>query len=203
VVNLIRNIIELLLKSIAVIFAITMHEYIKALTSTKLCDPLPKNKDRLTLNPVKHFDTLGFLGLFFFNCGWGKPVLTSSLHYQDKKKGTVITYTLPSIVNFLIGVFFYILLVIAVKVYKLTSVDYFYHILEQMALSNIYLAIANIIPIYPLDGAKVLSTCLSQDKAAFLSMYEKVFQILLVFLMISKIIPTFIQIITVAIFNII
>lgn len=44
--------------------ATTMHEFVRALASSAMGDNLPKSQGRLTLNPLKHFEPIGFLLLF-------------------------------------------------------------------------------------------------------------------------------------------
>jgi hypothetical protein len=73
-------------------FAITLHEYVKAWVSNKLGDPLPKARGRLTLNPLNHFEPLGFICMVLTGYGWGKPVSTAAIYYKDRKKGTMLTY---------------------------------------------------------------------------------------------------------------
>ena len=41
--------------------ATTMHEFVRALASSSMGDNLPKSQGRLTLNPLKHFEPIGFL----------------------------------------------------------------------------------------------------------------------------------------------
>jgi Zn-dependent protease len=189
-------IIQLILRSFAVIFAITIHEFTKAKISTKLCDPLPQNNGRLTLNPLSHFDAIGFLSHLLTGCGWGKPVPTSALHYKDKKNGTIITYTVPSLINLLIGIAFGFLFVSMRHVG--TSTFYFYTLMliRSLAVTNVSLAVVNIVPIHPLDGARVLSACMTPNNVVKFSSNQQLFQILLIILILLGIIPAFVSMIT-------
>ena len=44
-----------------ILVATTVHEFVRALTSTVLGDNYPKSQGQVTLNPVKHFEPIGFL----------------------------------------------------------------------------------------------------------------------------------------------
>ena len=44
-----------------ILVATTVHEFVRALTSTVLGDTYPKSQGQVTLNPVKHFEPIGFL----------------------------------------------------------------------------------------------------------------------------------------------
>ena len=70
-----------------IIVATTVHEFTRALLSTIFGDNYPKSKGRVTLNPVKHFEPIGFLMMFYSGgFGWGKPVETSALYYKNRKR---------------------------------------------------------------------------------------------------------------------
>jgi len=166
---------------IACIIAITIKEFTKAFVSTKLGDKLPTRDGRLTLNPLKHIEPIGLFLMVFFRVGWGKPVETSPLYYSDRKKGTILTYTLPSVVNFFSGI---VLVIIYYAVVPAIGFNFFTILIMQTAVMNFSIAIFNIIPIPPLDGAKVLSMFLSPNAVIKMASMEKLYQILLLFLII-------------------
>jgi len=97
-------------------FALTIHEYFKALVSFRLGDPYPKLHGRLRANPKIHIEPIGFLLMLLYGYGWGLPVNTSRTYYKDKKMGTLITYTAPSLVNLLFAFAFFVLLLSAKEV---------------------------------------------------------------------------------------
>lgn len=195
--------------------AITLHESIKALVSYKLGDPLPKARGRLTLNPINHFEPIGFICMILTGYGWGKPVPTAAIYYKDRKKGTLLTYISPSIANLLAGVslsflaHFVLVSVIYQNIGSAAIVqDTFlnadspaqlserivqnasfhswgavYRLLQAVAKANVAIAFFNIIPVYPLDGAKILALRLSPEQQIKSAAYEKIFQILLILAM--------------------
>ena len=70
-----------------ILVATTVHEFVRALTSTVLGDTYPKSQGQVTLNPVKHFEPIGFLMMLYSGgFGWGKPVETSALYYKNRKR---------------------------------------------------------------------------------------------------------------------
>lgn len=48
-----------------ILVATTVHEFVRALTSTVLGDTYPKSQGQVTLNPVKHFEPIGFLMMLY------------------------------------------------------------------------------------------------------------------------------------------
>jgi len=96
--------ITILLMFPGAFFAPVIHEFTKARVSAALGDPTPKRHGFLTYNPFKFFEPIGFIFMLAFRgVGWGQPVPTSPLHYKDRRKGVLLTYTVPMFVNLLVG----------------------------------------------------------------------------------------------------
>ncbi len=191
-----------LYNSIGIVVAITAHEYIKALTSTVQGDTLPKKNGKLTLNPFRHLDPLGFIFALLYGYGWSNPTQTSSTYYKDRKKGTLITYILPSVFNLFLSVVFalaYKSLSFAIFSYNAVTVNIFaidslysiaiiMQILYFCAVANFTFALINIIPVHPFDGSKVLSVYLSPNASLKMSYYEKYLQIFFLILIFFNVI---------------
>lgn len=166
------NGIYLILKIPAIIIATTMHEFSRAVVSTLLGDEKPKKDGRLTPNPIKSFEPIGFIVAFATGCGWGKPVETSALYYKNRKAGIVVTAVVPSLINVLIAF-------LAALIYKFSGYNpYLNTFLYYVIYHNIALAVYNIMPVSPLDGQKVLS-CILKPKNYFKYLqYEKIVQVI-------------------------
>ena len=90
-----------------ILVATTVHEFVRALASTVLGDNYPKSQGQVTLNPVKHFEPIGFLMMLYSGgFGWGKPVETSALYYKNRKRDTLLVAILPTVVNLILGLVF-------------------------------------------------------------------------------------------------
>lgn len=162
-----------------IIFATTIHEFTRAAVSTALGDTLPKNKGRLTLNPLKHFEPIGFLIMFYSSgFGWGRPVETSALYYKNRKRDTLLVAILPSAVNLFFGIIF---LVIYSKVNFANA--YLTMIFSYLCYYNVGLAIYNVLPVCPMDCVKVLSVTLPANKYFQYLQYEKMVQMFFLFLL--------------------
>ena len=61
------------MRGLAMLLAIPVHESAHAWASAKLGDPTAKNMGRLSLNPMAHFDLLGAVCMIVAGIGWAKP----------------------------------------------------------------------------------------------------------------------------------
>ena len=161
---------RLLSRLIGAVVTIVLHEWVKAVISNALSDPLPKRDGRLSLNPLKHIEPVGFFAMAIIGFGWGKPVETASIYYKDRKKGPIVTYTIPSIVNLLFGI-------LLIPLMKLSNNADIYAVLETVVLLNLRHAFFNIIPVYPMDGAKVLNAFLSPNRVIALANKQSTMQL--------------------------
>jgi len=174
-------ILSWIIKILSIFVVITIHEFSKAFTSFKLGDITPKNDGRITLNPIKHFEPVGFLLMLFWGYGWGKPVKTNSFYYSgNRKRATLLTNTMPIFADILLAFIFSI----AIKLSNIVGINLvIVQFFNCIVLYSINIAVFNLIPVYPLCGNKILSVFLSPDKVIKMGQNEKIFQMLLMLLL--------------------
>ncbi len=182
-----------LFKIPGIILAITIHEFVRAFVSTKFGDVLPKQEGRLTLNPIKHFEPIGFVLFIITGYGWSKPVNTRSIYYKNRKRYTTITNVLPLISNLVVGI---ICLICFGLLAKNPNMGILSALFKQAMVVNIGFAIFNLIPVPPLDGYKIIGTFLSPNHYIKMIQYEKIFQIILLLLLFANILTPILNIIT-------
>jgi Zn-dependent protease len=85
------NILYYVYIAIILLISIGLHEYAHAYTSNKLGDPTPKLQGRLTPNPLKHLDPIGFILIFIIGFGRGKPVQINPNYYKKPLRDELIT----------------------------------------------------------------------------------------------------------------
>ncbi len=160
------------------ILATTIHEFARAALSVFFGDNYPKSQGRVTLNPIKHFEPIGFLMLFYSGgFGWGKPVETSALYYKNRKRDTLLVAILPSVINLLLGIVFLLIYQIFAGSGLLQMMFYY------IAYYNIALAVYNILPVAPMDCVKVLSVVLPANQYFKYMQNEKLIQMIFLFLL--------------------
>lgn len=153
------NILYLIPTALALIVAITIHEFSHALAADKLGDPTPRSMGRLTLNPLKHLDPIGTIALIFLGFGWGKPVPIDPYNLQHPKRDEAIISLAGPISNLILA----LIISLIVRFLPLNNISIlFLSILVQM---NVVLAIFNLLPLPPLDGSKIFLALLPQDKS--------------------------------------
>lgn len=144
-----------------VIVAMTFHEFAHAYAATKLGDDTPKLQGRLNLNPLSHTDPVGILCLLLVGFGWGKPVEINPRNFDKKyslTKAEAIVSVAGPLMNFILAIIFTIIL-FAMDRYVTTittTIKVIADIIFSIILMNIGLGVFNLIPVYPLDGSKVL-----------------------------------------------
>lgn len=171
------------------LLAVTIHEVSHGYIADKMGDPTARLLGRLTFNPVKHLDPVGTLALLFFGFGWAKPVPVNFRNMQEPKKGMVFVALAGPLSNFLLAVFFAVVLRGLLLVPEsITSGDgaMFLEPIRLMAAFGLYvniiLGVFNLIPIPPLDGGMVMTGLLPPKQAAILARIEPFGFILLIFI---------------------
>lgn len=203
--------LNILLTLPAVIIAITFHEFAHAFVADKLGDTTPRAQGRLTLNPLKHLDPIGFVLLMFAHVGWGKPVEINPNNFTSNKSRSaceaMVSLAGP-IMNFIIAI---IATIIYYALYTFAPVNTGTGILILLVylitIINIGIGIFNLIPLPPLDGEKIFKHILPYKAQAWLDRnaytLSMVFMLLWFFGLLGFIVNPVINVVYNAIFNVV
>ena len=129
---------------LAVLVAITLHEFSHAYAALKFGDPTAKNLGRLTLNPTKHFELFGLISFLLIGFGWAKPVPVNPARFTRYKAGMIWVSLSGIITNLLLAFFTALLLIILLGSSQLHTTEVgvaFLSVLNMFATLNISLEI--------------------------------------------------------------
>ena len=144
---------------LALIVVLPFHEYAHALVAYKCGDKTPKAYGRLTINPLAHFDPFGLVCFVLAGFGWAKPVPVNPNYFRKYKRDCFLVAIAGVTAN-------YTLAFIAYPLYRLSlfipQFGYFTTVLSNVLYLIYALGISffifNLLPLYPLDGFRVIDS---------------------------------------------
>ncbi|MBQ7653291.1 MAG: site-2 protease family protein [Clostridia bacterium] len=151
---------------VSIYFAIVLHEIGHGLVAKWNGDDTARMMGRLSLNPLKHFEPIGMVMFVLVGIGWARPVPVNPNNFKSEKKGMVTVALAGVTVNLLLSFLSFGLYVgmgaIATKV--AVDVESFWMILLKFGLYlgmfgtliNISLIAFNLLPLFPLDGFRLV-----------------------------------------------
>lgn len=160
------------------ILAISVHEMAHAWMAYRCGDDTAARMGRLTINPVVHFDAMGFMFIMFAFFGWGRPVPFNPLRLRNMHRDTMLIAAAGPASNVIQAVFLALLFRIitipsvAESIQALPSGGNIFTaciLVFSIGVSlNLVLAFFNLIPLFPLDGEKILIWFLPREQAIFM-----------------------------------
>jgi len=146
----------------ALVFSLCIHEFSHGIVAYYYGDDTAYKYGRLTLNPIKHLDPMGTMMLLFIGFGYAKPVPVNTFNLNNPRKDIVKVAAAGPISNLILAFFgyfvMYFIFTFANTMFN-DSLHLFFRIFIQI---NIYLAIFNLLPIYPLDGGQIFGNIISK-----------------------------------------
>lgn len=183
-----------LITLIIVVLALSVHEAAHGYAAYKMGDSTALAFGRLTLNPFKHLDPLGFICMFLFGFGWAKPVPINTRNFDKPRLGMAVSALAGPLANigmYLIGHILFRLsfwlfasgIITLQSDFALNLFRYVLKFFSSFAFLNLGLAIFNLIPIPPLDGSRILLLILPPKYYFGIMKYEQYIQIALIALL--------------------
>ena len=164
---------------IAIVLGITVHEFMHAYTAHRLGDDTARLLGRLSLNPMAHLDPFGTLLLVLAGFGYGKPVPFNESRLRSTMGVTFVALAGP-FANLVLAA----LCAIPLRFSAASLLGGAYEqILTAIVLWNCVLAIFNLVPIPPLDGANVVYGLLPPRQQYSWRTYQQYGPFLLLFIL--------------------
>ena len=185
---------------IVVFFSLSVHEFCHGCTAYFFGDNTAKDAGRLTLNPLSHIDLWGtivmplllnfFIGIPF---GWAKPVPVNPAMLRNPKRDMMFVSIAGPLSNIILAlVCVYLVKVNVLENFGFLKIFFYYGIMVNLAFAAL-----NLIPIPPLDGARVIMGLLPRAQAIAYSKIEPygiiIVGVLIYFGIVNKWIKVFIK----------
>jgi Zn-dependent protease len=148
-----NKLIEWLLLLPGAVFAFTVHEFAHAFLAVRLGDPTPKAEGRLTLNPLKHLDPIGFLMILIFRFGWAKPVRYDPRNFKKPVEHSILVALAGPLMNLVSAFIILLILKFTLPLLKGVVGAYAVTIIANIIWIDLALFVFNLIPLPPLDGS--------------------------------------------------
>lgn len=158
-----QSTVELIVRFFVLIVSLSIHEFSHAWSAFRLGDDTAARMGRMTLNPISHLDPIGSLMILTgMPIGWAKPVPVDFARLRDPRRGGALVALAGPVSNLLLGT-------LCAAVFGILSSHEvgsgWFLLLSYFIQINFGLAIFNLLPLYPLDGSKVVPLFLSQKNA--------------------------------------
>lgn len=147
---------------IAILVAITVHEWAHAFAAKRLGDDTAEMAGRLTLNPLAHLDPVGAILFLLVGFGWAKPVPVDVRNFRHPVRDAAIVAVAGPLSNLVLAfvaaaamAYFAGSLVntetVVTPAWAVTGL-----FLQASVSFNIALMAFNLLPVPPLDGSNIL-----------------------------------------------
>jgi Zn-dependent protease len=168
---------------IPLVIAIVFHEVAHGVAARHFGDMTAANAGRLTLNPIRHVDPIGTIVLPLVLAmsgapvfGWAKGVPVNASKMRDPRWHMVVVAAagpLSNVIMALVGAILVAGLSLVTKGQGVVA-DFLTLNLYNFIAINLFLALFNMLPIPPFDGAKVLAGVLPPKLGAWFGRLDRV-----------------------------
>ena len=225
-----NEIVSLLLMIPCVLLTLAVHECAHGWASYQLGDPTARNLGRLTLNPIKHIDPIGFLCMVLFRFGWAKPVPVNARYYKKPRRDMALVAAAGPVSNLIMMFLAMFLVHFSYFIYELAadqaySFAYFWNLwigtielpfpeaigaklmylwftlLMNLSILNASLAVFNLLPIPPLDGSRIAFIFLPVKFYFGIMRYERIIQFAMFALLFLGVFDGILSTVTIALLN--
>lgn len=171
-----QHLIVILIELVCIVFSVMVHEIAHGYAAWRLGDPTAKRAGRLTLNPAKHLDPVGSIGLPLLMAlvgapifAYAKPVPYNPYYFKDRKKGELVVAFAGPLSNLVQALFGALVCFLAsygsrglYGTFGWEVLSWVYTFGYYYCYINLVLLFFNIIPLPPLDGASIVAVFLNE-----------------------------------------
>ena len=140
------------------LISLSFHELLHGYTAYKFGDSTAKYDGRLSLNPFRHIDPIGFILMIVWQFGWAKPVMVNIRNLKNPKKDMALIALFGPVANIILAFASLLIYHPLAYLFKGNVPDLLSLFFSQLFFINLSLALFNLIPLPPLDGSKIMSS---------------------------------------------
>ncbi len=165
------------------VLAISLHEMAHAWMAYRCGDDTAARMGRMTLNPAVHFDPMGLMFIMLATFGWGRPVPVDPRFLRNYRRDSMLVAVAGPVSNILQAFVFALLMHLMLTETVLSLFSQFgqgrqvmqacFLVFKAGVFINIGLAFFNMLPIFPLDGEKVLIGLLPYEQARKMEQFRQ------------------------------
>ena len=169
---------------LGLVVGVVVHEAAHAYSAYLLGDDTAYRAGRVTLNPASHLDLLGSMMFLMAGFGWGRPTPVTPSKLRGGVLGPVAVAAAGPLSNLLI-------VAVCAALYLLPAFEsgYLQILVLLAAFGNALLFVFNLIPIPPLDGAKVIFPFLPRSLSGFVDFMNQYGPVILLALVLLTFLP--------------
>lgn len=168
------RIYELIIYYPIFLVSLTIHEFSHGYVAWKKGDDTARLMGRLTLNPIPHLDPIGSVALPIFSIlfggvyfAWAKPVPVNPLNFKNRRHDMFLTSFAGPFSNFVLAFFCAWILGFTLSYgpgnLNPNTIRMVKDLMSVAIFLNLALFFFNLIPISPLDGAKIIGRFLPES----------------------------------------
>jgi Zn-dependent protease len=182
-----------------VIASLSFHEAAHAWTADRLGDPTARMLGRITLNPIAHIDWIGTV-LFPIVAlttgapllGWAKPVPVNFHNLKAPRRDFALIAAAGPVSNLILAAVGALIWSVLYDP-SITALHVFLGILYRTVVTNVFLAVFNMIPVPPLDGGNVLAGFVPESVANLIDQMRPYGFIVLYALLLTGVLSAIVQ----------
>lgn len=187
--SLMSAVIGLVLSLPAILLCLSVHEASHGFAAYVMGDRTARDEGRLSLNPLAHIDPMGFLCMLLFGFGWARPVPVNVTNFRKRRAGMALTALAGPLSNFVLAFLMFAVYLLlgrmligeqifafgafgpvwlltllmsgqlglgGMQIFVLVVLTF----IGYSAILSVGLGVFNLIPVYPLDGSRILDALL-------------------------------------------
>ncbi|MBE0688820.1 MAG: site-2 protease family protein [Anaerolineae bacterium] len=156
---------RLIANLIALLIAMTIHEFAHNYVGWRMGDPVPAREGRLTLNPFVHINWVGWL--MFAIIGFGilgaAPISPYRMPAENRRWRWLAAVAAGPVSNLLLAIIFALIFQLLKPL--ILSSDLLSLLVLQLVYWNVLLFFFNLLPMFPIDGWHIVYSLLPPDLA--------------------------------------